>query len=376
MSPFDNRPAIVTDEAERDTFFEWRKLAINLTTSCNLRCKMCPVIYMERNSFTREQAFNIADFADRRGFRKIILTGGEPTLLPYFWDLLERLAQTSAEIQVLTNAYRLSPENIAAFARCPRLIINISIDGIGPVHDAIRAPGTFERTESAIRDLIEAGCRVAVNTTVQRSNCTTLMDIYDYFKDFRLEWHAFNIAEPIHGKELVPKEKISECLGLLRAIARRNALDNGHTDLDANRIACFRVWLSYPKLATHPGLGCPIPRRQLLIEPDGLVLPCPHYGGWRRDAGRNINTRTLDEMVDSPDYEEEIRRAIGPGGCPGCSSTCYFLDDDYRNTTLHPTGRLKAWRVALHGKEYLREYHPRLFALSHQALEVVRRLSR
>ncbi len=165
-----------------DSFFDWRKIALNLTTACNLRCKMCPVVVRPTESLTRDEAFGVADFAARRGFDQIVVTGGEPTIMPYFWDLMDRLAATPMLVQVLTNAYRLNPDHIARMARMPRLIANVSLDGVGPVHDAIRGEGAFAATDANIRGLIAAGVRVAVNTTVQAGNYRNMLDLYEHLK--------------------------------------------------------------------------------------------------------------------------------------------------------------------------------------------------
>jgi MoaA/NifB/PqqE/SkfB family radical SAM enzyme len=350
----------------RDDLFEWRKVAVSLTSLCNLRCKMCPLLRTERASLSREQAFHVADFAQRRGFSQMIITGGEPTIMPYFCELMEQVGQTDMEVQLLTNACRMPDEHIQCLTRCRKLIVNVSIDGLGEVHDAIRGEGTFAATIKSVDRLLSAAIQVAVNTTVQRSNFRTVVETYEFLAKYPLAWHGFSFAEPFHGLELVPLENVDEALSNLQEVCRRNEARKGHAGLPREMITCFRLWLRYPGFNTHPGRNCPIPRRQLGVEHTGLVVPCFHYVDWNRGPERNINHHSLDEIVDSSGYREMVCRAIGINGCPGCSTLCYFLDDDYRQKTLHPRGRLRFQRAALLGKEYIRRHHPELASTIHR----------
>ena len=86
----------------------------------------------------------------------------------------------------------------------------------------------------------------------------------------------------------------------------------------------------------------------------GDVRSCWHYPGWTQGATRNIHHRSLDDIVDSEEFEQEVRRAIGPDGCRGCSTMCYFWDEDFRTKTMHPKGMLRVQRTAQHAREYLR----------------------
>ena len=347
------------EAAPRDDFYQWQNLSVGLTSACNLRCKMCPVVKRETVSLTREQAFHIADFVRRRRFEQIVIGGGEPTLMPYFWEFIEKLGETDIEIRVLTNATMLKPEHVQRLASNPNLIVNVSIDGVREVHDAIRGEGTFAKSDQAIRALIEAGGRVAVNTVVQRSNFRTMLDVYEHFKDHALDWHGFAYAEAYYADlELVRAEEFDESIGILTQIYRRNEARKGHAILSKPMLKNLQLWYRYPEITTHPGVGCTVPRRLLAIDECGWVFPCWHYQGWKKDPSRNLNERSLDEIVDDPEVREEILRVVGPYGCGGCSTTCYFWDNDFRAKTMHPTGRLRVRRLAQHAKAYLVQYHP------------------
>jgi len=349
------------EKASQEEFYQWFNLSVGLTSLCNLRCKMCPVVTREPHSLTREQALHIADFADRRGFKEMVVGGGEPTLLPYLGEFLDRLSQTKIQVGLLTNAVKLNDELIRQLAGYPRLIVHISIDGVGEVHDNIRGKGTFAAADKSLRLLLDAGCRVAVNCVVQRTNFSKMLDVYEYFKQYPLEWNGYNYAEPSHGKELVPRESIHESIEVLAEICRRSKAEDDRVTLSEEMLRNFALTLKYPRLKMHPGKGCTIPQRLVAIDEMGYVVPCWHYLSWRRTDQQNLNHRSLDDIVDAPERREEVLRVIGPHGCVGCSTTCYFWDEDFRLKTMEPKGMLRARRAAQHAKEYLRLRHPWMF---------------
>ncbi len=329
---------------------------------------------------TREQAFAMADFAERRGFEEVELGGGEPTLLPYFWELLERLCGSGLRVLVLTNAYRLSDEDVDRFASCgPKLHIQVSIDGIGSVHDSIRgAEGAFDNAERGLRALASKGCAVSIGATVQRTNYRNLVEVYERFKDISWRYHAFNPVEQYgdNDSELIPPEEFEDCMSILSEICERGQADGKPVALSKELLENFRLKFKHPNFCMHRGQGCTVVRSSLTIDHNGTVRPCWHYGWDTEGIERNINQRTLDEIVDSPEVLDELKHAIRFGGCPGCSTMCYNWDEDFQRKAMRPAGWLKlrrkllcssgllgAQRSLLRAKENLRENHPKAFAL-------------
>ncbi len=362
--------------ANQDAFYRWSNLEVSLTSLCNLRCVMCPVIRREHHTLSREQALSIADFAQARGFQEVMLNGGEPTLVPYFWELIDRLADAGLKISVLSNATRFTLEDIARLARIPRLAVNTSIDGPPEVHDEIRGvPGCFEKTETAIHSLLEAGVAVGINTVIQRRNWHLLMDIYRLFENDALAWHGFSFAETYYAQENVPPEKVQSALDALRDIQRRDEAGLRHASLSEALLHGYAMTQRYPRVTMHPGRDCPIPRRHLLINNDGEVFPCGHYP-WYNHERRRLQEQSLDEIVDSKERQDLIKNVVGPHGCTGCSTTCYVWDDDFRERLLQPNFTLRARLRGLYAKEALRNNHPGLFGAAKKANALLNRVRR
>lgn len=340
-----------------------RMVVLNLTSNCNLRCKMCSVVHTENHyTLSERKAFEVADFAERR-LEVICLTGGEPTIVPYFWELMDRLGRSGLTISLLTNAVRLKQEHIERLSRQPDLYTVISIDGLGDVHDNIRGQKTFAATEAALKAMTEAGLRVGVNTVVQRTNFRTLLEVYEYFKRYPLAWHTFSYAEGYHGKENLSPEDLDESVQYLNEIVARSRKDDRDVTLTEGMIRGFYLAERYRGIPLYPGLGCVVPRHGFHIDAEGGLHPCWHYP-WPLDLKEwNIYQRPLDEMVDSPEYVAAVKEAV-TGKCPGCATQCYLWDESFKRKLQEWPSEAEAAARAMRAKDLIRRTLPPVFWLA------------
>jgi len=345
-----------------DSFYRFQKLTLNLTNRCNLRCAMCMACLGERRELPREQAFGAVDFGERRGFKEIEFTGGEPTLVDYFAELLDRVAHVNARVRVTTNGYRLSDAHIRQMAAHKDLEVMVSVDGIGEPHDLIRGrKGAFEATERNLRAMADAGCRLTVNTTLQAANLHQAVDVYERFKGLGLQWHCFSLVEPdVDRAAAIPPEMRRALRQALLEIQRRSEADGNYTTLSRDIIRSYERRILYPDFIVHPGLGCTAVKHGVTVNFDGYALPCYHYP-WKRAPFRHLGEHSLDEIVDSVEYRAEIEHAVGPGGCHGCSTACYLWDDGFFRKSVYPPIRLRMECAWLGFRLHVRSRYPRAF---------------
>jgi len=361
---------------EKDGFYQFQKLTLSLTSACNLRCKMCMIVRRPPATLSREHAFQVADFAGRRGFTEIEVGGGEPTLVSYFWQLLDRLCDTDAEIKVVTNGVLLDDSQIRRLAGYENLSVQVSIDGITEIHDTIRGKeGAFAATEKTLHGLADADCRISINTVVQQSNFRTMIDVYERFKSLPLTFHAFSLVEydPLIVDELIHPEDFDEVMDIMHEVMERGNRDRNDVILSEELLEAFRRRVRYPYFQMHPAKDCTVVKRGLFVTQEGYVMPCFHYAWDKSTVRRRLDQRSIDEIVDSPEVQDEIRRVLGPDGCRGCSTMCYNWDEDFREKVMRPTGLLRIRRAYLCGKEHIRMYHPGVFAAARSAWRKMRR---
>lgn len=338
-----------------------RMAVLNLTNNCNLRCKMCPVVQTDHfYNLPREKAFEVAEFMVRRKFRTICVTGGEPTLVPYFWEFADYLRNTDLTVTLLTNAVRMTEERVVRLAGWQKLYVGVSIDGLQPIHDSIRGEGTFEATTQAIRRMTEAGIRVGVNTVIQKANFESLMEVYEFFKPYALEWQAFSYAEGRYGNECLTLGDLRASVQPLSDIMRRSEAEQRPITLSKGMARGIYLAERFPDIPLHPGLGCTVPLHGFHIAADGQFKPCWHYP-WPFDPALwNIHTRTLDDMVDSPEYRQAVSEAVS-GKCKGCSTQCYLWDDEFKQKIMAWPYRMERAVPLVFFKDVLRRRVPPLF---------------
>jgi hypothetical protein len=213
-----------------------------------------------------------------------------------------------------------------------------------------------------------------LHTVIQADNFRNMVDTYEYFKDFPLRWHAFSLVEPTQYEEtLIDPADLPEFERIMRQVKDRAARDGNDVVLSDEVIRNFGYRVKYPALVTHPGRNCTVVWRSVIIKTTGEVVPCWQYD-WTGDPDvrRQMGERSLDAIVDDPKVIAQLRAAVGPGGCRGCRTTCFYWDDDFRRKSLNPPAGVKARRAWLGAKEHLRLHQPAAF----EAARAVKRLVR
>lgn len=113
-------------------------LRISLTDRCNFRCVYCmPAVGMKfqprAELLTDDELIRVVGLFAQSGFRKLRLTGGEPTVRPHLVDLIRQMKAFPGieEISMTTNALLLS--RIAGKLKDAGLDrINVSLDTLDP----------------------------------------------------------------------------------------------------------------------------------------------------------------------------------------------------------------------------------------------------
>lgn len=151
-----------------------------ITEKCNYNCLHC--VYAADNTlsakeWTLNEAEKLLDEAQKYGIRTLAITGGEPLLHKYFFEIAESICRRNMTIQELhTNGQFISQSTLNCLKDigcCP--LIKISFDGIG-CHDWLRnQKGAQKETLQTIQLCLENNFRVNVVTNIHRRNIKTLL---------------------------------------------------------------------------------------------------------------------------------------------------------------------------------------------------------
>lgn len=92
-----------------------RVLQVAVTNVCNKTCAFCYRPLDAESTWTFEELMELARFADRWGVLELAFGGGEPTVLPWFVDLMRAIwSETGLCPNFTTNGSRLTPALLRA----------------------------------------------------------------------------------------------------------------------------------------------------------------------------------------------------------------------------------------------------------------------
>ncbi len=153
-------------------------LTWELTYACNLSCVHCLSSSGRRDprELSTEQCEAVIDELQRMQVFYVNVGGGEPTVRPDFWHLLDYAVGHDVGVKFSTNGVRITPERARYLAATDYVDVQVSLDGATPdVNDHVRGPGSYDMAVRALDNLAGAGFADAkVSVVVTRHNAGQL----------------------------------------------------------------------------------------------------------------------------------------------------------------------------------------------------------
>jgi pyruvate-formate lyase-activating enzyme len=152
---------------------------------CNLACDYCCVRsspQTERRALGVDRVRQLASEAVDAGVSELILTGGEPFLLPDLDEVVEACT-SQLPTTLLTNGMLFKGMRLERLRRMDpkRLTLQISVDSPTPeIHDSHRGKRSWERAIDGIRIAHEEGFRVKVAATLPAEQIHELEPFHDF----------------------------------------------------------------------------------------------------------------------------------------------------------------------------------------------------
>lgn len=151
-------------------FVSWQ-----LTRDCDLACLHCCTESAPGKRLPDEldadEAMGVARQIVEAGVPYVMLCGGEPTLVPHFWDVAETLGQAGIDLKIETNGQRFDDAMARRLAKLPIRSIQVSLDGDTEETYARQRPGgSLARVHAACRAVRNAGLPLEVTFAPTRIN--------------------------------------------------------------------------------------------------------------------------------------------------------------------------------------------------------------
>jgi radical SAM protein len=181
------------------------------TRACGLVCKHCradAIKEREPDELDTEEGRrlldSVADFGEPAP--TLILTGGDVLLRPDLPDLVRQGLDRGIRMGVAPSVTPLlTREKLEEIAGWGIKAISLSLDGAtAAVHDGIRGvEGTYQATLERLRDCVDLGMRVQVNSAVMRSNVHEMADLFALIRETGVRiWEVFFLIHTGRGSEM------------------------------------------------------------------------------------------------------------------------------------------------------------------------------
>ncbi|HYT38919.1 MAG TPA: mycofactocin radical SAM maturase [Acidimicrobiia bacterium] len=302
-------------------------LTWELTYACNLACTHCLSSSGRRDpgELTTAEAEAVIDELERMQVFYVNIGGGEPTIRPDFWELVDYATAHHVGVKFSTNGVRITPEVAARLAEGARgsggapqsgyVDVQISLDGAtAEVNDAVRGEGSYAMALRAMDNLAAAGfVGFKISVVCTRHNIPQL----DAFKALTDRYHA-----QLRLTRLRPSGRAVDVWDELHPTAEQQRelyewlLAHGEGVLTGD---------SFFHLAGYgeslPGLNlCGAGRVVCLIDPVGDVYACPFA---IHDAFRAGNVRHHGGFAGvwrESELFRSLREPQSGGACAACSA--------------------------------------------------------
>jgi mycofactocin radical SAM maturase len=290
-------------------------LTWELTYACNLACAHCLSSSGRRDprELTTQQCEAVIDELQRMQVFYVNIGGGEPTIRPDFWHLLEYAVDHQVGVKFSTNGVRITPERARFLASTHYVDVQVSLDGAtAEVNDHVRGPGSYDTATRALRNLADAGFEDAkVSVVVTRHNVGQL----DAFKAL-----ADGYGATLRLTRLRPSGRGADVWDELHPLPGQQRVLYDWLTAHGEDVLTGDSFFHLAGFGESlPGLNlCGAGRVVCLIDPVGDVYACPfaihdefHAGNILRDGG-------FQQVWQTSQLFQELRAPQSSGACTSC----------------------------------------------------------
>ena len=286
--------------------YNLRTVHLNLTNKCNLRCIYCYAD--ERNEKERvlslKDFFNVVDSINNIS-RKValVLTGGEPLLASYAFEIAEYAKKKGNQLHLLTNGTLINRDNVKKISNLFNLI-KISIDGSNSeLHDFHRGKGSFNKSLDAIDLLLKNKAPLQISMTVTKENISNIGDMVNKFGSLVSFAPLFKAGRAKQNNKLTISGK--EYYDALTSVDNVNPLNSLCSSLD--RAKQQRI------------MKCAIGDAEISISDTGDVYPC-HLLHLPQFLAGNIKEQSLEAIYETSDVLNSCQKlnVLNVKGCKKC----------------------------------------------------------
>ena len=282
--------------------FAPRTCTWELTLRCNLSCGHCGsrAGRARPGEMSRETALRVMGELAAMDCKKLSLSGGEPTMSPYWADVAREGSRLGVHVNMITNGLTTGRNFVRQAQEAGLVSLGVSLDGLEPAHDANRRrPGLFSNVMQLLDDCNAVGMPVGVITTIWNRNFHDLEAVHDLLAGRVYVWQlqlgaAMGNLEDHRQQQIAPEDLLEVVPAVARLIRkdriRIHVADNlGYYGPYENVLRTRRT------TPVSCWVGCYAGCRHVGIEADGGVKGCLSIQSTRATEG-NLQHSSLSDI--------------------------------------------------------------------------------
>ena len=314
-------------------------LSWNTTKKCNLFCKHC---YRDSgpgaesvNELNTDEGKKLIDTIKSAGFKILILSGGEPLLREDIFELASYASQIGLRPAVGSNGTLITQEVAEKLVESGLSTVSISLDSLQcEYHDKFRNfTGAWEKAVFGIKNALEAGLRVQINTTLTENNFDQFEDIVDFVTNLGVNaLHPFFLVPTGRGKEIEKDSlKMEKYFQMIQTVMEKQK--NSSIELKPTCAPQFIRIANDMKIPMRFTRGCIAGISYCCILPDGDVHICPYLpvkvGNVRQKPFDEIWARSevFNQLRNFEEYEGRCGQCSKINICGGCRARAYYYNN-------------------------------------------------
>ena len=256
---------------------------LEITQACNMRCLHCyeGSIHAPASSgqrLTLAEWKEIIDQIHELGARRIVVIGGEPTVVPCLEGILDHLYEKQMDTTLFTNA-SFQDDSLFELICNHKTKIKFSLYGHNAeVHDSItQHPGSFERLVANIKSFLERDVHVTAAIVLMKENEQYVHEIESFVKALGIKQYKFDVIREVYSGQQSEHKP-----------TRREIINLGLISQPYFRLTRERFYAFFNKNTCW--------NRKLVISETGIMLPCVFA---RNEIIGNIRRTSLKELLHS-----------------------------------------------------------------------------
>jgi len=302
----------VIEDSARGRKTGWFTLQWHLTHACDMDCKHC--YDRRRLSVLRlDEAMRVLDevqaFCEKRGVEpSMSLSGGNPFLYPWFFDVYEEVVKRGMHVNILGNPVAEEQIERLVSIKVPRYY-QISLEGLREHNDEIRGEGSFDRALAFLPILKKHGIRRIVMLTLTKANLDQVIPLGELLQG-KADRFTFNrLSQTGEGANLeLPDIETYGRFMIDYMAAKKRTPVLGFKD---NLFNIYRHELGMKLQGGCTGFGCGAAFNFVCLLPDGDVHACRKLPS----ALGNVRESSLEAIYES---QMADRYRAGCEDCKGC----------------------------------------------------------